>query len=78
MTYRILVGVDASPNSIAALRWALRHAESMSAEVVALFCWQMPFYGMPGGFDRDELEARAKTLPRQLPGGAGQEVRRPG
>jgi nucleotide-binding universal stress UspA family protein len=65
MTYRILVGVDGSPHSIAALRWALRHAESLSGEVIALFCWQMPFYGMPGGFDRDELEARAKTLLRQ-------------
>ena len=65
MTYRILVGVDGSPHSIAALRWALRHAESMSGEVVALFCWQLPFYGMPGGFDRDELEARAEALLRQ-------------
>jgi nucleotide-binding universal stress UspA family protein len=33
-----------------------------SGEVVALFSWQMPFYGMPGGFDRDELEEGAKAL----------------
>jgi nucleotide-binding universal stress UspA family protein len=62
MRFRIVVGVDSSPHSIAALHWAARHAERLSGEVVALFCWQMPFYGMPGGFDRDELEARAKTL----------------
>jgi nucleotide-binding universal stress UspA family protein len=65
MTYRIVVGVDSSPDSTAALRWALGQAESLSGELVCLFCWQMPFYGMPGGFDRDELESRAKALLRQ-------------
>jgi nucleotide-binding universal stress UspA family protein len=65
MTYRIVVGVDASPHSTAALRWALWHAERLSGEVIALLCWQMPFYGMPGGFDRDELDQRAKVLLRQ-------------
>src|SRR5215472_15629727 len=64
MTYRLVVGIDSSPHSIAALHWALRLAERLSGEVVALFCWQMPFYGVPGGFDRDELEARAKALLR--------------
>ncbi|HYK32024.1 MAG TPA: universal stress protein [Streptosporangiaceae bacterium] len=65
MTYRIVVGIDSSPHSIAALHWALRHAERLSGEVLALFCWQMPFYGVPGGFNRDELEERAKALLRQ-------------
>lgn len=65
MTYCIVVGIDSSSHSIAALRWALAHAERLSGQVVALFCWQMPFYGMPGGFGRDELETRAKALLRQ-------------
>jgi len=62
MSYKIVVGVDGSPHSATALRWALEEAKAKSGEVVALFSWQMPFYGMPGGFDRDELEAGAKTL----------------
>jgi nucleotide-binding universal stress UspA family protein len=62
MTYKIVVGVDASPHSAAALRWAVEQATSRSGEVMALLCWQLPFFGMPGGFDRDEVEARAKAL----------------
>jgi nucleotide-binding universal stress UspA family protein len=65
MTYRIVVGVDASPHSTAALLWALGQAQSKSGEVVALLSWQVPFIGMPGGFDQDELEAGAKALLRQ-------------
>jgi nucleotide-binding universal stress UspA family protein len=66
MTYRIVVGLDASEHSKAALQWALHQAGLMpSGEVVALFSWQMPFYGMPGGFERDELEQGAKALLRQ-------------
>jgi nucleotide-binding universal stress UspA family protein len=62
MTYKIVVGVDASPHSTAALLWALEQAESRSGEVVALLSWQVPFFGMPGGFDHSELEAGAKAL----------------
>ncbi|HEX9623694.1 MAG TPA: universal stress protein [Streptosporangiaceae bacterium] len=63
MTYRIVVGLDASEHSKAALLWALKQATWMpDGEVVALFSWQMPFYGMPGGFERDELEQGAKSL----------------
>jgi nucleotide-binding universal stress UspA family protein len=63
MTYRIVVGLDASEHSKAALLWALEQATCMpDGEVVALFSWQMPFYGMPGGFERDELEQGAKSL----------------
>jgi nucleotide-binding universal stress UspA family protein len=62
MTYRIVVGVDSSPHSEAALRWAVQQAELLSGEVVALFCWQLPFFGVPGGFDPDDVEAGAKAL----------------
>jgi nucleotide-binding universal stress UspA family protein len=62
MTYRILVGVDGSPHSAAALRWALGEAECHAGEVTALFSWQVPFLSFPGAFDREELEAASKNF----------------
>ncbi len=56
MTYRIVVGVDGSAHSTAALRWALDEAQARAGEVTALFSWQMPFLSFPGAFDRDELD----------------------
>jgi nucleotide-binding universal stress UspA family protein len=60
MSYHIVVGVDGSAHSAAALRWALQEAESHRGEVTALFAWQVPFLSFPGAFERDELETRAK------------------
>ena len=56
MTYKIVVGVDGSPHSAAALRWSLDEAAIRDGEVVALFAWQVPFVSIPGAFDRAELE----------------------
>jgi nucleotide-binding universal stress UspA family protein len=56
MTYTIVVGVDGSPHSAAALRWSLDQAASRAGEVTAIFAWQVPFVSMPGAFDRAELE----------------------
>jgi nucleotide-binding universal stress UspA family protein len=56
MTYRIVVGVDGSEHSSAALRWALQEAECHSGTVTAVLAWQVPFLSFPGAFDRDELE----------------------
>jgi nucleotide-binding universal stress UspA family protein len=56
MTHHIVVGVDGSPHSEAALRWALEQAEARKGEVTALFSWQIPFLSIPGAFDRNELE----------------------
>jgi nucleotide-binding universal stress UspA family protein len=39
---RIVVGVDGSPGSDAALRWALEHAAAFGAELVAVHCWTPP------------------------------------
>jgi nucleotide-binding universal stress UspA family protein len=62
MAYRIVVGVDGSAHSAAALRWALDEAQKRSGEVTAVFCWQIPFLSFPGAFDRDELETAAKDF----------------
>jgi nucleotide-binding universal stress UspA family protein len=62
MGYRILVGVDGSEHSKAALRWALTEAEQHSGQVTALLSWQVPFLSFPGAFDKEELEKAAKAL----------------
>ncbi len=45
----IVVGVDGSPSSRTALRWAVRQAELTSATVDALIAWQYPVtFGLYG------------------------------
>ncbi len=57
MSYKVVVGVDGSAHSAAALRFALAEAASRpSGEVTALLCWQLPFLSIPGAFDKAELE----------------------
>ena len=63
-TRRIVVGVDGSACSIAALDWALRQAELTGAVVEALTTWEWPnTYGValvvPEGYDP---EADARTV----------------
>jgi nucleotide-binding universal stress UspA family protein len=62
MSYRIVVGVDGSAHSLAALRWALAEAKEHSGGVTALFAWQVPFLSFPGAFDRDKLEQASKDF----------------
>jgi nucleotide-binding universal stress UspA family protein len=62
MTYRIVVGVDGSAHSRAALKWAVSEAGCHSGEVTAVFAWQVPFLSFPGAFDRDELEKASKDF----------------
>ena len=63
MTYRIVVGVDGSEHSEAALRWSLAEAEAHGgAELTAVFAWEMPFISFPGAFDREELEQAGKEF----------------
>jgi len=47
----VVVGVDGSAESLAALGWAARYAAATSASVVAVSCWHDPAAGMipPGG-----------------------------
>jgi nucleotide-binding universal stress UspA family protein len=56
VSYQIVVGVDGSPHSIAALRWSLDQAASRRGSVRAVLAWQVPFVSIPGAFDRAELE----------------------
>jgi nucleotide-binding universal stress UspA family protein len=45
---RIVVGVDGSPSSVAAFRWALQQAKATGAEVEAVHAWQFPIsFGTP-------------------------------
>jgi len=63
VTYRIVVGVDGSEHSNAALKWALADAQQHSDSVVtAVLAWQLPFVSFPGAFDRDELDQAYKNF----------------
>jgi nucleotide-binding universal stress UspA family protein len=62
MTFRLVVGVDGSEHGNAALRWAVEEAQVHEGEIVAVFAWQMPFVGIPGAFDRDEMEKVCKNF----------------
>jgi nucleotide-binding universal stress UspA family protein len=63
VTYRIVVGVDGSEHSNAALRWALAEAEAHADSMVtAVLSWQVPFLSFPGAFDRDELDKTYKAF----------------
>lgn len=44
---RILVGVDGSQGSEAALAWAIRLARQTAAEIVALHAFEIPVYAQP-------------------------------
>jgi len=53
---RIVVGVDGSPGSDAALRWSVDHADALRATVTAVHCWTPPVRKHPGAVE-DALEA---------------------
>ncbi|WP_406717661.1 universal stress protein [Streptomyces althioticus] len=63
---RIVVGVDGSPSSLEALRWAARQAALTGGTVLALTSWDYPQYHgalgwlPPSSGDEEALEARAR------------------
>jgi nucleotide-binding universal stress UspA family protein len=66
---RIVAGVDGSPPSIAALRWAVRQAEVTGGTVDAIMAWEFPVVGGSYGWaptvpfdDTDYSELAVKTL----------------
>jgi nucleotide-binding universal stress UspA family protein len=62
MTYQIVVGIDGSKHSRAALLWAVDEARCHAGQVTALFAWQVPFLSFPGAFDPEDLEKTAKDF----------------
>lgn len=61
---RIVVGVDGSPESVQALRWAAQQAELTKAELLVITAWGYPtFYGWaPNTPDTDFAHLSAKAL----------------
>ncbi|ARP68638.1 universal stress protein [Streptomyces pluripotens] len=61
---RVVVGVDGSPSSYAALRWAVRYADLAGGTVDAVAAWELPgLYGWSApavDMDVDEEEARRR------------------
>ncbi|MEU2060324.1 universal stress protein [Streptomyces sp. NPDC013455] len=66
---RVVVGVDGSPSSYEALRWAVRYAGLVGGGVEAVAVWELPgLYGWSGpavDMDVDEEETRQK-MSREL------------
>jgi nucleotide-binding universal stress UspA family protein len=63
--HRIVVGVDGSPGSKAALRWAMTQAQLTGATIEAITSWQHPVmwgytYGVPALYEADDLAASAE------------------
>jgi nucleotide-binding universal stress UspA family protein len=66
---QIVVGIDGSQDSLNAYRWAVDESRRRDAELTALFAWELPMIGIPGAFDREELEVQAgRFLNDQLDG----------
>jgi hypothetical protein len=61
---RIVVGVDRSPSSMAALRWAILQAELTGCAVEAVTAWQLPSrYGFAAVTDRaTDFEGDARKI----------------
>lgn len=61
-SFQVVVGVDGSDAGGRALAWAVDEARAHDGEVTAVFAWQTPLIGVPGAFDRGELERQAQQL----------------
>jgi nucleotide-binding universal stress UspA family protein len=59
----IVVGVDGSPSSNAALRWALGQARRTGGRVQAVTSWEFPaYYGMGAVFPYEDFAATAGKI----------------
>lgn len=59
---RILVGVDGSPGSDAALEWAVEEAFRCSAELVLVHGWSYPYVGARTGISEPRNEMRLDAM----------------
>jgi nucleotide-binding universal stress UspA family protein len=62
----VVVGVDGSPQSIAALRWAVRYGEASGATVRAVRAWHYPAAVGPGPEGRAPREVTQQVEQQQL------------
>jgi len=71
---RIVVGVDGSESSMAALRWAMRRATLDAARVEAVTAWEYPAWsGFPPPVARFDLEENARrSLAEAIASAAGE------
>jgi nucleotide-binding universal stress UspA family protein len=75
---RIVAGVDGSPSSLAALRWAVGQARRTGGTVDAVIAWQFPATGNFGwapvsAIDDLDFESIAKHTLEQAIGGLGEQ-----
>ncbi|GAA1072952.1 universal stress protein [Kitasatospora arboriphila] len=71
---RIVVGVDGSPASVDALRWAVGQARAQGAVVEALTAWEYPAptgWTVPVTVDQDLAGMARKTLDESIAAAAG-------
>ncbi|MGW2372616.1 MULTISPECIES: universal stress protein [Kitasatospora] len=74
--HRIVVGVDGSPSSIDALRWAVDQARTRGAVIEALTAWQYPVstgWTVPIQADEDLATLMSKVLDDAIAQVAGPE-----
>ena len=68
MSARIVVGVDGSPDSKQALRWAVAQAERTDADVEAVTAWEVPLTVLllPTATEQDYADRAAGVLAETL------------
>ena len=76
---RVVVGVDGSPSSRAALRWAVNHAALNDGTVDAVMARQVPETDVIGGFGQTPAEVDdEKVIADDAPAGSGRDHQRRG
>jgi nucleotide-binding universal stress UspA family protein len=81
---RVVVGVDGSPSSVRALRFADEAARRLGATLRVVHAWTLPYLGFAGRTgaltpsDHDEVAARAGEVLRQSVTSAEVDLDRPG
>ncbi|MGV1007452.1 MAG: universal stress protein [Dermatophilaceae bacterium] len=72
---RIVVGLDGSPGSVAALRWALPEARLRAATVEVVTAWAPPpMYGYSALYSTEDFQADATAAMQQALGSVHDEL----
>ena len=80
MVARIVVGVDGSPGSLAALEWAVDEARRRQARLDVVHVWDVPMLAYSAitpvvtGIDEGELESAAREVLDKLVAGLPHDV----